>query len=90
MSDVLEQVLSCQPPEWKRFAEYNRPYILVDVGRYTDEFSRIAADLRNVTDSSVSQIKRIQNPFLYGAYYIRKEQLKMRHGNCNVRVRDYF
>lgn len=69
---MLQFVLSHVPDEWIDF-NYTTSYELVTLSEYEREYRNIAAYFFG---KRISQIKRVQNPFQYGRYMLRKQMLK--------------
>ena len=79
---LLEDIVALVPQHWDRDETYvDKRYILVDIEQTSPEYSEAEQIFsQTVTDRNVTQIQRVQHPFMYASYNVRKEQLQ----NCNT------
>lgn len=93
MSDLLQKVIQYTPNTWKRNVSYDsNVYQLFEVEENSLEYHEIADYFKRTTSenhSRIREIKRIQHPYAYGRFLLRKEQLNFRHGSVDT-VSSYY
>ncbi|XP_050424922.1 uncharacterized protein LOC126836019 isoform X2 [Adelges cooleyi] len=68
---LISVVLKNTPDEWDNPPVYDTSYILVEVKDYTNEYRNISSNF----NLRIRKISRVQNPFQYGRFMLRKEML---------------
>lgn len=68
---MLSFVLSHLPPEWED-VDYTNNFHLFTLSMYDNEYMKVAAYFYRKT---INEIVRVQNPFQYGRYMLRREML---------------
>lgn len=71
---MLNFVMNNLPEEWEEITSYTNSYVLCNVSEYTQEFKNIESYFRS-SRSRIIKIQRVQNPFQYGRYMLRKEMI---------------
>lgn len=80
-TDILSFVLSHLPDEWEDVHVYKKNYNLFTLTNQNDEYKKIET---HFDGANISEIIRVQNPFHYGRYMLRREML-----NTNFEVYIY-
>lgn len=75
---MLSAVQRFYPETWDDLDYSNKRYQLIKVDKCSSEYRKLESQL-NIFGIRVQQIRRIQNPYLFGSYLLRKEQLKYRN-----------
>lgn len=82
-ANYLAEVLRVAPSTWTGTTYTSTNYATVQVEEYSDEYADIVSDLRAANSSyseGINKIERVQHPFAYGRFVLRKEQLEKRRG----------
>lgn len=70
---MIQAVMDHLPQEWEKEHSYtNKLYTLHDI----DSSSQEVYEFKNSFNKPVSKIVRLQNPYMYGRYILRKEYYK--------------
>lgn len=70
---MLQFVLSHVPDEWTDIPHYTTSYVLITLSKHDREYQTIEAHFYR---NNINQIQRVQNPFQYGRFMLRKEMLE--------------
>lgn len=70
---MLQFVLSNVPNEWEEVQQYTSCYILFTLSKYKREYQKVETYFYG---ERIKQIQRVQNPFQYGRYMLRREMLQ--------------
>jgi len=74
MNDTtLSFVLSHLPEEWQQSSYKNCNYKIFSLSRYNSEYQKVEAYFY---EAHVRRIERVQNPFQFGRYMLRREMLQ--------------
>lgn len=74
----LDIVLRYTPSYWQRHSYQNTLYIKVDINKQTEEYRTVDNIVHNTFGNiTIYKIERIQHPFAYGRFHIRKQQLTL-------------
>jgi hypothetical protein len=74
---MLNEVLDRKPATWDSEPYGNKLYRKIQVFGY--EHSRVVDDFKSELRTQVESVYRIQNPYVYGRYKLRVEQLQLRY-----------
>ena len=53
---------------------------LVELDATSNEYNKVAEGIRKTASISITKIERVQNPGLYKAYVVKKEQMEQKNG----------
>lgn len=70
---MLSFVLSQLPEEWDYIPEYSKSFHLFPVSKYKYEYQKVESYFYG---AQINKIQRVQNPFQYGRYMLRREMLQ--------------
>lgn len=88
---VVAKVLLNKSAEWTEATYENNPYVLVGVAENSVEFAMLRQEFQiHHPLVKVKTIERIQNPYLFGLFFIRMEQLKCQLNGATPLVRKYI
>lgn len=76
---MLSFVLEHKPREWESTNDYSNSFVLFELSAYNEEYQQIK-NYFLLTQLTIKNIKRVQNPFQYGRFKLRQEML----GNYSV------
>jgi len=65
--------MSHLPDEWENVPVYSESFFLFTLSRHSREFQKVASYSNG---ASINEIQRVQNPFQYGRYMLRREMLQ--------------
>lgn len=63
------------PKDWEE-VNYTSSYVLFTLDTYSREYQQIAAYFKG---TPINRIQRVQNPYQYGRYMLRREMLNTYH-----------
>ncbi|GLV46379.1 hypothetical protein CBL_20721 [Carabus blaptoides fortunei] len=84
-TDYLKEVLRIAPSTWTGTTYTSTNYATVQLEEDSDEYTDLVQTLREESEDyedGISRIERVQHPFAYGRFVLRREQLKKRYGTC--------
>jgi len=70
---MLSFVMSHLPDEWENVSVYSESFFLFTLSTHCREYQKVE---RYLNGASINQIQRVQNPFQYGRYMLRREILQ--------------
>jgi hypothetical protein len=72
---LLSFVMRNVPDEWEDVPVYNKSYELFTVppGLYSREYQKVEQFFHGI---KIGRIQRVQNPFQYGRYMLRREMVR--------------
>lgn len=70
---MLQFVLSNVPNEWEDVQQYITSYMLFTLSKYKGEYQKVQTYFYG---ERIKEIQRVQNPFQYGRYMLRREMLQ--------------
>jgi hypothetical protein len=74
---MLNEVLTHKPATWDNEPYGNKLYSRIQV--FGNEHSTVVQDFGSELRTRVESVYRIQNPYIYGRYKLRVEQLQLRN-----------
>ncbi|KAK7791970.1 hypothetical protein R5R35_010146 [Gryllus longicercus] len=78
---IFQAVTRFSPSSWEDCDYSNEIAHCFEIGELDEEYSRVTA--RFFSDGcNVSRVERVQNPYRYGQYLLRKLQLQVRYGHA--------
>jgi hypothetical protein len=82
---MLNEVLSFHKPgTWDSGSYGSQRYRKVQV--FGEEYSRVIGKFESGLQSRVQMVYRVQNPYLYGRYKLKVEQLQLTRNVYEVRI----
>ena len=73
------------PLKWcvqpKESSGNEKEFHLVELDPTSNEYNKVAEEIRKTASISVTKIERVQNPGLYKAYVVKKEQMEQKNGH---------
>lgn len=88
-TDYLAEVLQLAPSTWTRATYTSSNYVTENLYEYSEEYKNIVRALPSNLAERIRKVERVQHPFAYGRFVLRKEQLENRDGVKRVPTR-YF
>lgn len=89
-TDYLAEVLQLAPSTWTRATYTASNYVTENLYEYSEEYKNIVRALPSNLAESIRRVERVQHPFAYGRFVLRKEQLENRDGVKRVPVSDNY
>lgn len=77
---MLSYVMSQLPEEWDKIQVYSKSFHLFPVSKYKPEYQILESYFRG---AKIRKIQRVQNPFQYGRYMLRREMIQTIYEVCS-------
>lgn len=78
---ILDKVAQVKPTTWDNIPlPHGKNYVLKKLNNYSDEYEEVLIILqeKNIPRHGIQKIERVQHPFAYGSFLLRKKQLELR------------
>lgn len=76
---IMAFVMSHLPEQWDKTVKYTQSWILVPLSKHSIYFQIVKSYFNG---AQISSIQRVQNPFQFGRYILRREMIQTTYEVC--------
>lgn len=76
---ILVFVMSHLPEQWDKTVQYTKSWILFPLSRHSIYYQIVKSHFHG---AQISLIQRVQNPFQFGRYMLRREMIQTTYEVC--------
>ncbi|XP_066993410.1 uncharacterized protein [Anabrus simplex] len=83
---ILDDVLRKAPKYWEDALYEDKRYVMFEIHPGDEEYQEV---IQLFQGEHISSVERVQHPYAYGRFMLRKEQYQMRHGSCSSETTEF-